>query len=514
MRKVSMLVIALCLCSSLVWGSGDQDEGTAGDDLTKYYEISFGWFGERDFTDDPVYDIVKEKFNVDIKIAPLTWGEHNAQINLMVASGEMPDAVFASVPRAQYVEWAESGAIREIPTFPDSRYPNLSAMWDRMPQAGDRYLVNGKLYSWPKYLAQNPVGNWWPTGFLFRKDWAKELGMYKTQYTIDEMMDLARAFVDKDPGGNGPGRTVGYGDNDQWSYIIYGHNTYASHFYKKNGKFVWGAREQSTIDGIKAVKRLYDDGAYYQDFFTAKAGDLNALFNSGLAGIIQGNFNSKNLGKMRVAFEDANPDTKFMDAVEYMDVVGPDGKRWSWEMTNIWSTSIFNPTLEEAKLDRMLTIMDWLCTDEAVNTLFFGVPGKDWEMVDGKPSHRWPVDDKCVPKRPPYQSKMLLTMAQLEETYTWIDPAMQGELIDSFVAHLERLGQNSNFRETDPMLITFEGENWLKHGHALAWTEYSDTIKRILPSTTIGTIEAEYKKWLDEVKPRVDAVLAELNEAL
>ena len=105
-------------------------------------------------------------------------------------------------------------------------------------------------------------------------------------------------------------------------------------------------------------------------------------------------------------------------------------------------------------------------------------------------------------------------MAQLEETYTWIDPAMQGELTDMYMAHITKLGENVNFRATDPMLITFEGENWLKHGSSLSNTEFYDTIKRIIPSTTASSIEAEYKEWLDEVAPRVDKVLAELNSEL
>ena len=508
------MFISLILSVSLAWAGSQGEDTTTEDESSKHYEITYGWFGERDFSEDPVYDIMAEKFNVDIKVVPLTWGEHNAQVNLMVASGEMPDAIFFAGPRAQYIEWAQTGVIREIPTFPDPRYPNLSTMWDKMPRAPDIYLVDDKLYAWPKYLAQNPVGNWWPTGFLYRADWAKKLGLYKEQYTLDEMMDLARAFAEKDPGGNGPGRTIGYGDDSQWSYIVNAYNTYAAHFYRKNGKFIWGAREPSTLEGIKAFKQLYDDGAYWPDFFAGKAGDINGLFHSGLIGIIQANYNSKNLGKMRISFEEANPDLVFADVVEYMDVLGPDGKRWTWEMTNIWSASIFNPTMTDEKLHRMMTIMDWCATDEALNTIFFGVPGQDWEMQDGKPVHKWPLNDKGVPQRPNYQSRMLITLAQLEESYTWVDPAMQGDLMDMFMEHITRLGENDNFRETDPLLVTFTGENWLKHARTLYWDEYYETIKRIIPSTTINTIEEAYNAWLEEAKPRADAVLAELNEAI
>ncbi|MAG13421.1 MAG: hypothetical protein CMN78_02370 [Spirochaetales bacterium] len=513
-RGLFFAIIGLVLSVSFVRAGGQGDATAAKDETAEHYEITYGWFGERDFSEDPVYNIVSEKFNVDIAVVPLTRGEQNAQVNLMVASGEMPDTIFFAGPRAQYMEWARTGVIREIPTFPDSKYPNLSAMWDKMPQAPDRYLVDGKLYAWPKYLAQNPVGNWWPTGFLYRADWAKKLGMHKEQYTVGELMDLARAFSEKDPAGNGPGRTIGYGDDSQWSYIVNAYNTYSSHFYRKDGKFIWGAREPSTLEGIKAFKRLYDDGAYWPGFFAGKAGDINGLFHSGLIGIIQANYTSKNLGNMRISFEDANPDLVFADVVEYMDVVGLDGKRWTWEMTNIRSASIFHPNLSDEKLHRLMNIMDWCTTDEALNTLFFGVPGQDWEMRDGKPVHLWPLNDKGVPQPPNYPSRMLITLGQLEESYTWIDPAMQGELMDMFMEHITRLGENDNFRATDPLLVTFAGENWLKHGRALYWEEYYETIKRIIAGTTVDSIEDAYSAWLKEAKPRADAVLAELNGAI
>ncbi len=511
-RFLCLVIVFASIVAGLAWSAGQSEEGTAETGLDKHYDISFGWFGERDFSDDPVYDIVSDKFNVDIKIVSLTWGEHDAQVNLMVASGDMPDAVFFAGSRGQYIDWARTGVIREIPTFPDSRYPNLSTMWDKMPRADDIYMVDDKLYAWPKYLAQNPAGNWWPTGFLYRADWARKLGMYKEQYTVDKMMELAIAFADRDPGNNGAGRTVGYGDNTQWSYIVNAYNTYASHFYRKNGEFIWGARESSTLEGIKAFKRLYDTGAYWQDFFAGKDGDIVSMFQSGLAGIVQGNFNSKSIGKTRAAFEDATG-RDFMESVEYMDVLGPDGKRWAWEMTNIWSASIFDPKLSDQKLHRIMTVMDWFATEEAVNTLFFGVPGEDWVMQDGEPVHRWETNEKGLPQAPGYDSRMLITMTQLEETYTWFDPSQPPGLLDMVLDHLKRLGENVNFRRTDPLLVTFTGENWLKHGQSLAWTEYYDTIKRIIPSTTIDTIGEEYKAWLREVKPRADAVPAELNAA-
>jgi putative aldouronate transport system substrate-binding protein len=54
------------------------------------------------------------------------------------------------------------------------------------------------------------------------------------------------------------------------------------------------------------------------------------------------------------------------------------------ETSNYWLTSIFSPSLDDAKFDRILSLIDYLYTTEAEQIINMGLDGVDWEKnADG-----------------------------------------------------------------------------------------------------------------------------------
>ena len=60
--------------------------------------------------------------------------------------------------------------------------------------------------------------------------------------TIEELTDLTRTFIEKDPGENGPGKTIGISSiaGGLYDVFIRAYNTYYASFHKADGKYVWG----------------------------------------------------------------------------------------------------------------------------------------------------------------------------------------------------------------------------------------------------------------------------------
>ena len=63
---------------------------------------------------------------------------------------------------------------------------------------------------------------------------------------------------------------------------------------------------------------------------------------------------------------------------------GPNGKYNGTEMMNYWSTTIFNPNIDDEKLDRILTLYDYIATPEGQKLINLGIEGKDYKVEGDK----------------------------------------------------------------------------------------------------------------------------------
>lgn len=70
------------------------------------------------------------------------------------------------------------------------------------PDILDNSKVDDKLYS--LYLGR-PLSR---SGIIYRKDWADNLGL-EAPTNVDEVFEMARAFTEDDPDGNGQDDTIG-----------------------------------------------------------------------------------------------------------------------------------------------------------------------------------------------------------------------------------------------------------------------------------------------------------------
>ena len=81
-------------------GAQSEDSGSEAGTQKDYSEkITVSWAevieGDEgiDYTQDDVYKAVQEKFNLDIEVTPLTWGNWVENLRIWINSGDMPDVV-------------------------------------------------------------------------------------------------------------------------------------------------------------------------------------------------------------------------------------------------------------------------------------------------------------------------------------------------------------------------------------------------------------------------------------
>ena len=74
-----------------------------------------------------------------------------------------------------------------------------------------------------------------------------------------------------------------------------------------------------------------------------------------------------------------NLDLEAEDCMSLACVVDNDGNYHGVEQTNYWGTLMFSPNIDDAKLERVLDILDYSCTEQGQNEIRMGIENVDWK---------------------------------------------------------------------------------------------------------------------------------------
>jgi putative aldouronate transport system substrate-binding protein len=347
----------------------------------------------------------------------------------------------------------------------------------------------------------------------YRKDWAKSVGITVGEtVTDDQIAELAKAFMEKDPGGNGAGKTVGFTAvpaNVNHTFVqVY--NTFFDQFHKVDGKYVWGGFEPSTLEGIKNLKKYYDMGFIDKDYFTFKSKEHYDKFDSGLAGMFVDGAGAQNVNERFVAFARSNPNIKASDAIGLATVVGPDNKFHGQSYMNYWAGLIFNPKIEDKKLDRILNILDYICTEQGQRLIFAGIEGRDYTMNGDQITITREKDKdgnfKYIGDLYPSYN-FFFTKAVLPDDWSSRDPSLPAEARDTAVNMFLVKEQNMDLTPLDYDALLFAGEKKLKFSVNL-----SDVITNMILSDK--DIDSQWNEFVAQNQDAVNGVVEEMNAAL
>lgn len=231
-------------------------------------------FGEGQSYDKNVWtDLIKEKLNIDLTIdwsADNTSGAYGDKLNMVVASGELPDVFTAYY--SQFKTAMESGMLADL-TDAVEQYGSdrLKQLIAENQSQFDACTIDGKLYALPQVgdVDLNASQLW------IRQDWLKNVGL-DAPTTWDELVEVARAFTFDDPDGNGVDDTyglgligdlkwggVGYFDGIASAFHAYGNDTWIR---TEDGEIAYGAVQPEMKEALAATAALYEEGLIDPEF--------------------------------------------------------------------------------------------------------------------------------------------------------------------------------------------------------------------------------------------------------
>ena len=493
---------------------GKQNENTG--NMDKKLKLTIADLSEYD-VEDPMYKILAKKFNVEVDPVEISWDTWEQQANTWIAGGDMPDALdYELKPEKMEIlgEWADQGILKEIPSL--DKYPNMKALYDQIPEA-EHLKVNGKLYAWPKLRGDNPYNSIDSKSIAYRRDWAEKVGMAKEndEYTIDEFLELLKKFKDEDPGGQGtlPYSEVsyffGYIANSQYDKLTKD----VLNYEKKDGKFVWIPAQPEAVENVKFLNQMYRDGLFWKDFYSTDDGTMIDYFNAGKLGALTNNWTIGRINDTRKSMIEVDPNLDFEKAVGIVKLKGKDGKMFNTEYANWWSAMLFNGQMEDAKMDRLMSIIDWMHGEEGTRMDFFGIEGKDYKMQDGKMQLLWEKNENGDLVKPAYKAQFRY-MGSLDGEFNMEDPNVPEYVKNLYLNHIkDQTPEAANIRKRDLDLVYFKGKNMTKYVD-FAQETFDEILQITISAKGPEDAESKYTKWVESMMPRVQKVLDELNSSL
>lgn len=516
----SMLSASLVACGSQppasepVTDSESTSAAPVADDLSEKLTISVNVRDSDKVGKDARYDYIEEKFNVDFDF--ISCGQDvRERVRVWVAGDDMPDVMWSNLKineKSELISWVEAGVLKEFPDL--TPYPNLKAAREKA-QGADALMVDGKDYVWTSSRGLEEYDNINAQGFYYRKDWAEKLGMAKDEYTWEEMKELARAFVEQDPGNNGAGNTIGIA-GVSWAFPGFAglsqYNPKWKSIYKNaDGKYVFGGFDEATYAGAKELKSMYDEGILWPDQPLAKSNDAPNRFMAGQVGILYENFHPNAIMNMKQQLAKMDPTLDVDKAVAPMKVVSPDGSIYAFQSEDFYGVFCFNAKIEEKKMNRFLMICDWLLSEEGRLFNEIGIEGVDYKMVNGEPEILWEKDENGNYINPYLQySDALFSMVRLNDNNGYTSPLTPEGTRDALFEQMDWYNDpRVRLESYDYDLAVFDGPLYSKYNFG---GELQDKIMQLL--MTDCDIEAELRAFNETMKPKVDKVLEEVNNAL
>ncbi len=385
-RIICMAGVLLMVCALVLTGCGD-----AGDER-KENRISFTYWSSlplrienrvESFNDVIMYKEREKECGIHIDFIHPIIGQVPEQFNLMLASEKLPDLI-----EYNWVNWysggpqkaIDDGIIIPLNDYIDKYAPNFKKAVTDRSELSDIYRKgaktdNGEYFAFPNFNTGNVRTFGGP---LIRKDWLDELGLHVPE-TIDDWTNVLTVFKEKKNIDTPYTATEDYFNSINSFNGAYG---VGHRLYLDGDTVKYGPLEDGYKEYIKQMHDWYEKGLIdpYYAINTKDVVDTKMLNDT--AGATNNNIGN-GLGIYLKHMEKKNPDYNLVCAPYPVLNKGDRNDFYQFE-TDVYnsylaiSTSCENP--EEA-----VKWIDYWYSDEGYMLMNFGVEGKTYNMIDGKP---------------------------------------------------------------------------------------------------------------------------------
>lgn len=363
----------------------------------EHLDISISyWDVESNFVggdDDLVLKTIEDKFNVTFVPQNISWDDYEQKLQLWAASDSLPD-VFVGAYRttATFSTWARQGLLKAIPDDL-SAYPNLAEYMDS-PEL-DTCKVDGQTYAIFRQTYQEQASTVRDRVVLYRWDLAQEAGITEEPTNWDEFREMVQAIIAADPEGKGVQGMIGRTANQLAGVFFPYSNPLAAvsgvTFYwvdNGDGTYVpaYFSGENLGDDMLPTwnlIRDMYEEGTLIRDVATATTTQSDEMFLQGQICAMSYDGSATNTYTNIGQYWKEIYGTEFLDDCRFLTVMEDVNGEQTWPIWDYaWSESYISSHVDDEKLDRILAIYDFLCSEEGTMLAYAGIEGDTYEIED------------------------------------------------------------------------------------------------------------------------------------
>nr|AHF24444.1 extracellular solute-binding protein family 1 [uncultured bacterium Contig99] len=379
-------LVSLLLCMLMVFAC----MGTALADHIEFSMTSYNTITGVDYTSDDFYKFIAEKFDVTIDI----WGNEadgaSEREHIWMNGGTMPNAmIWESFDYGEYVDYVDQELLKPLPDGWQERWPNLAKLV-KVSGMAEALEIDGQTYAIPhsvfgNYLDMDPI----PSHFsiTFRYDLACEVGMEDLGKDSIITLSELRAYLEALKANNLIAMPCIADNTSNTLALFYLPLQVNSRAFRsdENGYHWIFENPSDWTELLTTMQDWYQNGLIDADFYQKSYSDYRNLLTSGQMAAICDSGDCVNFNTYRAQYQAAFPDRDPYYDLHIAAVASEDGKAYANQAGNYWTMQMFAPETDDATLERILDVMDYIASMEGQAAVQIGVPGVDWEYdADGK----------------------------------------------------------------------------------------------------------------------------------
>lgn len=449
MFKMKGVIAVLLLCIFIVSGcstrsslNGGQDGGDSNGTPLKFtMSITSGAtpyvLQSPNINEDKWVKELEKRTNTDIHFIIIDNAQFTQQMNLMFASGDIPDVVQANKPwESSLAGSVEAGVFTSLDNYINdtNEFPNFKKVIPEKAWTEMRSEHDMKIYAVPEFLS-TPARR----ATFIRKDLLEKYNL-DVPITVDDFVHVMTVFKQN-------GLKFPYAGRTDWGYT----DTFFAPFDAHPS--TWTLTEKNELvptiitpqmkEALAFHRMLNEKGLMDPESLTTGISDWNNKIINGDVGIFCHNITGIETWNSRIQQNIPN--------AEWMMIASPrsnDGKKGGlWNYPTTLRGYYINKNFKET--ERLLKFFDWQLSEEAAEFFAFGIKDEDYKVENGEYIFTYPTETKDI-NEVEYRSVWLnLTN---DKTYNkHLLPFMPGG--NEIIKFYEEIAPNDGFSFFDPGLF-------------------------------------------------------------